>query len=86
MKEIKHRGYKIPEDIALTGFNNEFHSIMVEPELRTIAHPTFEMGQEAARLLIEQLDNQTRHAPRQIVMHTNLVVRRSSQINTELIN
>jgi DNA-binding LacI/PurR family transcriptional regulator len=80
MKEIRKRGYRVPEDIALTGFNNEFHSTIIEPELTTIAHPTFEMGQETARLLIGQLDSNTQHAPRQIVMRTNLVVRGSSQI------
>jgi DNA-binding LacI/PurR family transcriptional regulator len=80
MKEIRKRGYRVPEDIALTGFNNEFHSTIIEPELTTIAHPTFEMGQETARLLIGQLNNNSQHAPRQIVMRTNLVVRGSSQI------
>lgn len=78
MKEVKKRGYKIPEDIAITGFNDEFHSIFVEPELTTISHPTFEMGQETARLLLSQIASNCPHAPRQIIMKTKLVVRDSS--------
>ncbi len=78
MKEIKRRGLKIPEDIALTGFNNEFHSTIVEPSLTTISHPTIELGEETARLLIRQLKSEHPHAPRQIVMKTKLVVRESS--------
>ncbi len=78
MKEVKKRGYKIPEDIAITGFNDEFHSIFVEPALTTISHPTFEMGQETARLLIKQIASTCPHAPRQIIMKTQLVIRDSS--------
>lgn len=78
MKEIKARGYKIPEDIALTGFNNEFHSTIVEPTLTTILHPTNELGEETARLLIGQVESEYKHSPRQIVMKTSLVIRESS--------
>lgn len=78
MKEVKKRGYKIPEDIAITGFNDEFHSTLVEPALTTILHPTFEMGQETARLLLSQIASNYPHSPRQIVMKTQLVVRDSS--------
>ncbi len=78
MKEIKQMGFKIPEDIAITGFNNEFHSTIVEPELTTIAHPTFEMGQETARLLLDQLASDFPHSPRQVILKTQMVVRKSS--------
>lgn len=78
MKEVKKRGYKIPDDIAITGFNDEFHSVFVEPELTTISHPTFEMGQETARLLLGQIASNCPHAPRQIIMKTKLKVRDSS--------
>lgn len=78
MTEIKRQGYNIPEDIAVTGFNNEFHSIYVEPTLTTVEHPTVVMGEETARLLVHQLRSEHKHTPRQIVMKTNLVVRESS--------
>ncbi|MFB6318508.1 LacI family DNA-binding transcriptional regulator [Saccharicrinis sp. FJH54] len=78
MKELKERGYKIPQDIAVTGFNNELHSDFVEPTLTTVSHPTFEMGEETARLLIRQLQSEHKHSPRQIVMKTELVIRESS--------
>ena len=78
MKEIKKKGLRIPDDIALTGFNDEFHSTIVEPTLTTVLHPTDEMGKETARLLIDQIESGQPHAPRQIVMKTTLVVRESS--------
>lgn len=78
IKELKKAGIRIPQDIAVTGFNDEFHSSLVEPTLTTISHPTFEMGQEAARLLIDQIESGRPHSPRQIVMKTKLIVRDSS--------
>ena len=78
MKEIKKQGYKIPEDIAVTGFNNEFHSNIVEPTLTSMLHPTTEFGEETARLLLGQIASGIKPAPRQIVMKTQLVVRESS--------
>jgi len=78
MRELKRKGFRIPGDIAITGFNNDFHSPFVEPTLTTIFHPTFELGEETARLLIKQIEAHNPYSPRQIVMKTSLVVRDSS--------
>ena len=80
MKEIKRQGLHIPEDIALVGFTDEFHSQVVDPPLTSITHPTFEMGQEAARLFFKQLENPETE-PEQVVLSTKLVVRESSGMN-----
>lgn len=77
MKEIKQAGLTIPGDISLAGFTGEFHSTVVEPSLTSVIHPTFEMGQEAARLFFERVKNPTAE-PRQIEMKTSLVIRNSS--------
>lgn len=77
MKEIKRRGLRIPEDVALVGFTDEFHSTVVDPALTSITHPTFEIGQEAARLFFKSVEN-SEAEPEQIVLKTKLVVRDSS--------
>jgi len=77
MKEIKSRGLRIPEDVALIGFTDEFHSTVVDPALTSITHPTFEIGQEAARLFFRQIENPEVN-PKQIVLNTKLVIRKSS--------
>lgn len=77
MKEIKRRGLLIPEDIALIGFTDELHATLVDPELSSISHPTFEMGQDAARLFFRQIENPEAVAE-QVVLKTKLVVRKSS--------
>lgn len=77
MKEIKRRGLRIPEDVALVGFTDEFHATVVDPPLTSITHPTFEIGQEAARLFFSQIENPGSE-PVQVVLNTKLVVRKSS--------
>src|SRR5690606_22127564 len=56
MKEIKKKGLMVPKDIGLVGFTDEFHATVVEPNLTAIAHPTYEIGKEAARILIEEIN------------------------------
>ncbi|MGL5272811.1 MAG: LacI family DNA-binding transcriptional regulator [Phocaeicola sp.] len=76
MKEIKSQGLRIPEDIALIGYSDEMHANYVEPSLTTVTHKTYEMGEAACKLLLQQL--QCEQHPQQIVVPTHLVVRDST--------
>jgi DNA-binding LacI/PurR family transcriptional regulator len=85
MKEIKKHGLRIPDDIALVGFTDEFHSTVVEPALTSVTHPTFQMGQEAARLFFKWLDNGTQFSEN-IILPTELVIRESSVKVKKILN
>lgn len=52
MKALKRRKYKIPEDIAVMGFDGIKFSKMIEPELTTIEQPIYDMGSAACKLII----------------------------------
>jgi LacI family transcriptional regulator len=82
MMTIKEKGLKIPEDIAVIGFSNWFIGEMMEPSLSTIDQPGFEMGQEAARLLIRQIELKVKdqyEAVEEIkILKTRLIIRNSS--------
>jgi LacI family transcriptional regulator len=79
---IKEKGLKIPQDIAIVGFSNWFFGELMDPSLTTIDQPGFEMGQEAARLLIKQIDMKEKDQYEPIeeikVLKTRLVIRNSS--------
>lgn len=77
MKEIKKNGLKIPDDIALVGFTDEFHSTVVDPALTSVTHPTLQMGQEAARLFFKCIENGAGYSEH-VVLQTELVIRKSS--------
>ncbi|APC41910.1 LacI family DNA-binding transcriptional regulator [Clostridium estertheticum] len=73
MKTLKRRGYKIPEDIVIMGFDGITLSKMIEPELTTIQQPIYSMGEQACRLIIdiikgESIDNLKIHFPPRIIV------------------
>ncbi len=76
MKVIKEHHLKIPEDIGLVGFTDEFHATVVEPQLTSVTHPTFEMGRTAAKLFFERI--RSGQCDKTIQLKTQLVVRDSS--------
>ncbi len=55
MHVLKNMGYRIPEDIAVMGFNNEAICKFVDPPLTSIDHPADEIGATAATILVNQL-------------------------------
>lgn len=56
MKILKRRGFSIPEDISVMGFDGIKLSKMIEPELTTIAQPIYSMGEKACKLITDIID------------------------------
>ena len=80
MLSLKQAGIRIPEDIAFAGFNNDPVSKVIEPNLTTINYPGYEMGEVAARNLINHLDGTCPiHTTNTIVLRSELIIRASSQ-------
>ncbi len=76
MKELRSLDLKVPDDIGLVGFTDDFHATVVTPELTSVIHPTFKIGENAARLFIDQTKNSKNH--QMIVLKTELKLRESS--------
>lgn len=57
MKSLKRRGYSIPDDISIMGFDGIKLSKMIEPELTTIEQPIYKMGEKACKLMIKLIDS-----------------------------
>lgn len=79
MQELKSRGLRVPDDVALAGFSNETFTSLTEPMLTSVDQRCEQMGQSAVRLFLEML--QERHAPfspRRVVLQPDLLVRASS--------
>lgn len=74
IKALRRAGRRVPDDVAVVGFDNVPLSQVFEPSLTTIAQPMRELGCAAAELLLEQLSG-ARPASRTLP-HT-LVVRDS---------
>lgn len=54
-KILNNRGYRVPEDIQLIGFDNIMLSRLVTPEITTVAQPIAEMGKAAVEVLTDYI-------------------------------
>lgn len=72
-------GLKIPEDLALVGFNDIYISSLTGIELTTISHNQYNMGMASAEMLINKLQHSAERSgiSNKIVMETELVIRKS---------
>lgn len=78
IRELKQAGIKIPDDIAVAGFNNDPLSKVIEPNLTTVNYPGQEMGEAAASILIRRLDKLEGTSFNTIVLRHELIMRESS--------
>jgi len=76
--ELEKAGVKIPDEIAVVGFNNEPISQVVQPNLSTVNYPAMEIGEIAATSLINKLKNSQSDNLSTIVLKHNLIIRKSS--------
>ena len=79
MGVIRSLGLRIPEDVAVAGFDDIVMSAYLEPPLTTVRHPATEVGRRAAELLFQRLDGGTSAVAEQAVERVpcELVIRRS---------
>jgi LacI family transcriptional regulator/LacI family repressor for deo operon, udp, cdd, tsx, nupC, and nupG len=76
---IRAKGLRIPEDIAVVGFSNDYASALIEPGLTTVAQPMREIGKVAVQLLLEQMEREvTDWKAMTRILKTQLIVRGSS--------
>lgn len=79
IQTLKEAGIRIPEEIAIVGFNNDVISKIIEPKLSTINYPGIEIGEIVARNLINHLQgNSNIHLTNTIIIKSDLIVRASS--------
>ncbi len=79
LQVIKQLGKRIPEDIGVVGFSNDYASRFVEPSLTTVAVPLAEMGRTAVKLLMDMIDTDPADWKLLIkVLDTELIIRNST--------
>ncbi len=79
MRTLKENGVKIPADIAIVGFNNDAIGKLIEPALTTINYPGMDMGEIAARNLVNHLKGVSDlKQTNTIVVRSELIIRESS--------
>ncbi|GHO47690.1 GntR family transcriptional regulator [Ktedonospora formicarum] len=68
---------RVPEDVALVGFDDVSYAAHLSVPLTTIAQQRKELGERAGTLLINRIEGQVVGAPKHIKLPTNLIIRQS---------
>jgi signal transduction histidine kinase/DNA-binding LacI/PurR family transcriptional regulator/AraC-like DNA-binding protein len=75
LKTLQARGFQVPGEIALVGFNDSLEGRLASPPLTSVALPFDGQGTRAVEMLLAQLAGET--TPAQVVLPSRLVVRQS---------
>ena len=75
IKELRRRGIKVPQDVAVIGFDDIEESKYSNPPLTTVRQPLFNLGYQAVSQLITIVNGD--EVPSKIELPTRLVIRRS---------
>jgi DNA-binding LacI/PurR family transcriptional regulator len=76
MHALRERNLRVPQDVAVIGFDDFEFARYIDPPLTTVRLPAFDMGYRAAEILIEHIEGRP-PAQRTIVLPTELIVRQS---------
>ncbi|HTF11135.1 MAG TPA: LacI family DNA-binding transcriptional regulator [Asanoa sp.] len=74
---LRELGRRVPEEIAVVGFDDSSAALAARPPLTTVRQPLEDMAAESARLLIAHIDN-PKLIPQTVIFEPTLVVRASA--------
>jgi LacI family transcriptional regulator len=77
LQALREAGLRVPEDVALVCIDDVPYLSAFDPFLTVAAQPAYEMGESAARLLVERLTTRRTGRPREVVLAPQLIIRRS---------
>ncbi|MEU4161549.1 LacI family DNA-binding transcriptional regulator [Actinoplanes sp. NPDC026670] len=77
LRALQDRGRRVPDDVAVVGFDDSSAALECRPLLTTVRQPVEEMAAEMAQLLIAHIDNPGR-SPRSVIFQPTLVIRESA--------
>jgi len=75
MKTLQARGFEVPRDVTVTGFNNSIEERLAIPPLTTVDLPFYEQGAKAMEVLLQQLAGES--VPALSTLPSKLIVRQS---------
>lgn len=79
MVSMREAGLRVPEDVAVVGFDNIPAARLAYPTLTTVAQHPEQMGQRAAEMLLERINGQAPPHARREEMPFELIIRESTQ-------
>ncbi|RAK03945.1 LacI family transcriptional regulator [Halanaerobium saccharolyticum] len=78
MNALVDNGLKIPNDIAVVGFDNTFIAQELRPTLTSVAQPTGEIGRLSVEILLKKIEGKLVE-DKEVILESRLIVRESTR-------
>ena len=78
LSELRRHGLRVPEDVALTCFDDIEVAALIDPFLTVVAQPAYDIGRLAMEMLLDRFTDRER-PPQETKLPVSLIVRRSSE-------
>ena len=85
MQSANNQGLRVPQDLALVGFDNLSFASRLTPPLTTVAQPFIDIGLRSGNLLVNRIEGMT-GPTKHIRLATNLIVRTSCGSRLQILN
>jgi LacI family transcriptional regulator len=83
LNALRELELRVPEDVALVGFDDLPPALVTFPFLTVAAQPAYEMGKQATRLLLERLEGRRDVQPVEMILPTEIILRASSGVKRD---
>ncbi|TJY42154.1 LacI family transcriptional regulator [Cohnella pontilimi] len=81
IKALEQAGIRVPEEVAVVGYDDIFSASLFKPALTTVRQPITDIGKELVSLLFQSVEQLSENrSARKIVIPTELIVRESSGV------
>ncbi len=84
IRALQEAGYRVPDDMAIIGFDDRPESALQQPALTSVHIPLFKMGYQALELLLNHINGQE-PLPALVKVPTRLVIRESCGCNQSAV-
>jgi LacI family transcriptional regulator len=77
-RAILEAGKKIPDDIAMVGYDDIEISEYLFPSLTTVRQPSYQIGNTATKILLDKIESDGNHKVRKDILKPELIVRQTT--------
>lgn len=77
LRALKEENYNVPDDISMISFDDQPYSQFLSTPMTTVAQQSFQIGQIAAKIVIDQIESKSHIELQKVLLPTRIIIRNS---------